>query len=355
MKNLNVVAALNRTSFGIVSFYMLKYFAKHGVNVSFFPIGQVDVSAYADNDLSFLKEQIERSKFYDKAAPCLRIFHQFSLAEMIGNGKKVAYSFFELDRLKDNEVHHINCLDKFFVASNWAKEVCLKSGVNVPIDILYPGIEEVIYPEVKRSDGKIKFLVCGKFEVRKLHDAIISAFSDAFDLFDNVQLDLLTYNPFNSKEENEKWFGLIKGSKLAHKVNILNPIQLHSDVLKMYRNYDVFVGLSRAEGFMLPLAEAMKAGCLCIASNNTAMGDYISKDNCVFIKSSGKDKAVDGKWFFGDGSWDKFDYNDVVNSFVEAKHMVENNSTSVVKDKAFSSIGAFDWNNTICTLIERMS
>jgi len=349
--NLNAVMPINRTSYGVVSYYILKYLKEAGVHVSLFPVGPVDISSFADQGFDFLEEFGQNASSFKYDAPCLKIFHQNLLGEFVGRGKHVAYSFFEIDPLTERDVHHINSVDKFISPSNWAKKVCENSGVTVPISIAAPSVElSLITNDNKPSGETIKFLHIGKWEERKCHKEMIEAFGEAFDPFDDVQLDLVCYNPFCNDEEHTKWFDVVRSSKNGHKINVLNPLQLHSQILNLYNDYHVYVSLSRAEGYDLPLIEAMSNGLLCVGTNSAAHKDYLTDDNCILVQPSGREKAFDGKWFLGESEWDKFDTEDFVGAFVKAKEEIEKGCSEKVEAAKQTALGN-SWEKTVEKII----
>ena len=322
--NLNVVAPINRSSYGVVSFYVLKALAELDVNVSWFPIGGTDVSSFEDLDLSFLSKFVKNSKTFDVYAPCLKIFHQNRLGEMVGKGLHTAYSFFELDPLQSADVHHISTLDIFFSPTVWAKDVCENANLSNICPVVIPPAVEWYNTDCRDCDGTVRFLHIGKFEERKCHKQMVEAFGEAFDIFDNVLLDMYCHNPFNNKEENDAWMNEIVRSKLSHKIKVLSPIQRHSDMLRNYSNYDIYLSFSRAEGYDLPLIEAMSNGLLCVATDSTAHKDYVTNENAIVVKSIGKILARDKKWFVeGNGEWDDYNKTDFVLALKEAKAEIE--------------------------------
>jgi glycosyltransferase involved in cell wall biosynthesis len=92
----------------------------------------------------------------------------------------------------------------------------------------------------------------------------------------------------------------------------------------------------------------MSAGCLCIASNNTAMGDYVTKENSIIIEPCGKVPARDGKWFFGDGNWSDFKQEDIIEALIEAK----DNSYEQKRTQAQITANKFNWDNTAKSIKE---
>ena len=45
------------------------------------------------------------------------------MAERVGKGDLIAYSFFELNKMNEMKRHHLSQCDKVVVASEWAKSV----------------------------------------------------------------------------------------------------------------------------------------------------------------------------------------------------------------------------------------
>ena len=104
---INLNAPINKTSYGYVSFNILKQLVKQGHDVALFPIGPLEIDK--QEDAIIIKECIEKSKTtFDSNSPCLRIYHQNKMAESIGNGKRYGMPIFELDTFTDEERHHLS-------------------------------------------------------------------------------------------------------------------------------------------------------------------------------------------------------------------------------------------------------
>ena len=139
MNSINVMAPINPLGYGVVGLNVSKELAKNA-GVSLFPIGNPEVST--QEDASAIQSCIKNQTSFDAKAPCLRIWHQFAMAEQIGNGLRCGLPIFELDAFNENEMHHLNSLDKIFVCSDWAKEVVVENlynlykHINVSQDVL---------------------------------------------------------------------------------------------------------------------------------------------------------------------------------------------------------------------------
>jgi len=326
-QNVNMYSPICRTSYGIVSFLMMKEMAKSGkFNMTYSPIGGTDLTSFQGMDMEWLIKASKSAEMFDSNAPCFKIFHENKMDSRIGSGKLVGYSFFEGDKLSETAVHHASQCDTFCVSSQWAKDVALNSGVTSPVEILHPVIDYDLcrksvarYTETKPKRNEIvKFLHIGKMEDRKNQIDMIKAFGEAFDQFDPVELHIMWDSPFNTQGQAEARQKAIQDSPLSHKIKILGGKQLYSDVISLYGDYDVYVSLSRAEGWDMPLFEALSCGMTAIATNVTAHTEFIDKDNCVMVESKRMIPAVDGVWFFGDSDWHDFSKDDIVSSFQEA-------------------------------------
>lgn len=355
MSNLeiNVSSGISGTSYGLAAFYILKYMKKLGVKVNLFPIGRVSIEPFADQDYSFLMEFINNAKTFNPDAPSLRIWHQNLLGERVGRGKSFAYSFFELDPLSQADVNSINSIDCFIPSTKWAKEVCDKSGVNNTSNPCPMGIDFELVDNSQNSpthvlkNSTFKIMHVGKLEHRKSHKEMVDAFNEAFDIFDDVQLDLYTSSFFIGQEEYKGWVDYVKSTKMGSKINIMDRINTHKNFMSLYNMYDCYASFSKAEGFDLPLMEAMAHQKLCIATNCSAHRDYITPRNCVIVPIDGMEVARDGKWFVeGDGKWAEFDFDQFIDSFNRAKDIFNGIDDNFQKN-ALKTAKNYDIMNTV--------
>lgn len=303
---------LNSTGYGVASFNLLREFATQG-NVSLWPIGPIEQSCGEIIGLrSIIEDSIRNTQFFDQFAPSLAIWHQFDMAKSVGFGKRYGYTFFEIDRLKPNEVHHLNTLDRLFLPSLFYKGVAENSGVNVPISIAYPGVDTSIFdknlkvdretlPGLNLKSTDTVFFHAGKMEVRKATDLIPKLFKRAFPTEQDVKLIAHIYNPCLSTEENQKWFNLYSGDSRILTFPGRLPSQKDLAVLMAVADCGLFP--SRAEGWNLELAEmlAMNKHVICTAYSSHL--EFANEQNAMLVEITEIVPAYDGKFFFGDGSW----------------------------------------------------
>lgn len=69
---INLIAPINPLGYGVCGFNILKALSQAGHTVSYFPIGNPDMSGY-ESDVGLVKKTINNGHFYNKDAPCIRL------------------------------------------------------------------------------------------------------------------------------------------------------------------------------------------------------------------------------------------------------------------------------------------
>lgn len=309
IKELNLQAPINRLGYGVVGTNICNSLSPH-LKLNLFPIGKPQLAH--DSYRQAVESALKNGENCSFECPTIKIYHQFALHERIGNGPYYGFPFFELDRFTPQELNSLKCPNRLIVASRWAKEILVDSGFIADIiDIVPCGVNTNIFYPKGGLGGSYIFFCCNKFEKRKCHDVIVSAFSKAFAKSDDVELHMCSHNPFLSEVQTASWLNLYRSSKLASKVKFFNPLETLDDVATFINNGDCGLYPSRAEAFNLPLLEAMACGKPVITTNYAAHTEYCNKDNAFLIEPDDTDpleEAYDGKWFHGQGHWMAFDY-----------------------------------------------
>ncbi len=120
----------------------------------------------------------------------------------------------------------------------------------------------------------IQLLYCGRIAQEKRIDDIIEAVDLLQKEYSSIVLNIVGWDEAEGKYINYLQ-RLIKGKGLADSVKILGYIPAGAPLMQKYRECDIFVLASYAEGFPRVLWEAM-ANCLPIVSTNVgSIPDYI--------------------------------------------------------------------------------
>lgn len=303
MNKINIISPIGYTGYGVAGLNIVKELSKTH-EVSLFQKGNPTVDNQEDADI--VQKAILNQNVFDGIAPCLKIWHQFDLAEHIGSGKYLGFPFFELNSFNEKEITHVRCPDVVLSTSRWAADIVNSYRYDhspvVPLGV-DPSIFHLGRIGRKKPRNSFVILNVGKWEHRKGHDILVEIFNKAFTPKDNVELWLAPHNPFLNETQIKEWQSLYLTSDLGNKVWIAPRLQTHHDVADLMGMADIGIFPSRAEGWNLELLEMMALGKPVIATNYSAHTEYVDKDNCMLIEIEKNESAHDGVWFFGQGEW----------------------------------------------------
>jgi len=346
--NINFIAPLCFTGYGVAGQNISKALVKDGHNVAFWPIGG---TSFHQEDQDIFQKIANNQKEYDANAPCVRLWHQFQLDQFVGRGLHIGYPIFELDKFNQVELHHLANCDRLFVCSKWAKNVMDNALPGQDTRVVPLGVDnKIFYPAPKNQDEYV-FFNAGKWEKRKGHDILVEIFNKAFELEDNVELWMMPNNPFLNQEETNEWAKLYKNSKLGSKIHILSSCSTHYEVAGIMRQTNCGIFPSRAEGWNLELLEMMACGKPCITTNYSAHTEFCTPEDTWLVDIEETELANDGKWFFGQGNWAKIGEKQI-DQFVEhMRFMYKNNPLS---DNWLNQSKKFTWKNSVETFVKNL-
>lgn len=353
--NISLTAPINQLSYGLVSQNIIKALTDQGVNVSLFPINTIRQEDVIGQNVEVITKAIKNAEFFQPDASSLRVWHQNNLAQHVGSGLRIGFPFFELDQLTDLEKHHLNSVDRLFVASKWAKTVLERHLDNPDVRVVPLGVNRDIFKELPLPiSDRITFINIGKWEVRKGHDIIPEVFHNAFKDVDDVQLIMCCDNPFLNHEEKNKWISSYKNI-LGNKVTILPRVSTQQELVQLIQAADCGIFPARAEGWNLDLLEVMSCGRHAITLNYSAPTEYCNNDNSYLIEIEKVVPAYDGKWFFNQGNWAHLgqkqldDLSSSLRSFYEKQK-----ANRTLNYSGIATARNFTWNNTANHVIKNI-
>lgn len=352
MNNLNFIAPLGITGYGIASLNIMKaLYDKY--NISYFPIGNPSIDTKEDAEM--VQNCLNNQNNFDYNAPCFKIWHQFDLGLRVGYNDFICYPFFELDKFTQREIHHLNYPTKLVVSSQWAKDTIENNNIKTPTFIAPLGVNRNIFNEnisknIDKTNMPYIFINVGKWEIRKGHEILIEMFCDAFDEQDNVELWLVTENPFLNKEQNMFWAELVNNSKLKSKIRMFNRVPTHSQLAEIMSYADCGIFPSRAEGWNLELLEMMSLGKPVITTYYSSHTEFCNNDNAYLVNPTETEPAHDGKWFNGEGNWAKIEKTHKDQMIDYMKHMY--NKTINSNPNGIKTAKIYSWENTAKCITE---
>ena len=177
-------------------------------------------------------------------------------------GYKIAYNVWETTRYSEEYFNAIKNFDELWVPTQWQKDISVKQGYpEDKVFVIPEGVDgDTFKPTSKpKKRDKFQFIVVGRWDYRKGVKESIEAFLKAFPDNQNVELLINVENPFpvdgmSSTEERLKHYGLEDD-----RIKILKFLD-RKEYIKLIQNADVFLSCARAEGWNLPLIEALACG-----------------------------------------------------------------------------------------------
>jgi autotransporter strand-loop-strand O-heptosyltransferase len=187
-------------------------------------------------------------------------------------GPKIAYNVWESTLQPQHYFNKLKEFDEMWVPSKWQRDCTIAQGYDpnkikvvpegVDVNTFYPD-DTVTHPLTK---DKFTFFLAGRWDYRKSIKEIIETFIKTFNNNELVELIVSVDNPFsndglNSTEERLKRFGLED-----ERIKILH-FPPREEYIRLLKSCSVFVSCARAEGWNLPLIEAMACGTPSIYSD----------------------------------------------------------------------------------------
>jgi glycosyltransferase involved in cell wall biosynthesis len=353
---INLLAPINSLGYGVTGFNVLKALSKAGHRTSLFPISPLrdeDVKPFI-KDIDMIKAGLKNARTYDPDAPSVRIWHQNELDKFVGRGERIGWPIFELDKFTEEELHHLQNVDRLFVCSKWAKEVLRSNGITIPIDVIPLGVDtEVFYSDSEARKSRpyytrdtTVFINIGKWEKRKGHEELVEAFSKAFTPEDNVQLWMMNDNPFIGAQGNEVWKRKYISSPMGAKIKILRRLPTQDDMRVLFNHVDFGVFPSHAEGWNLEILELMACGVKSIVTNYSGHTEFCTGANSFLVEPTGMESAEDGVWFHGQGNWCSFSVDDLVEK-MRVAHKVKQEGLYLRE-----TVEQFTWDKTVEKMME---
>ena len=194
------------------------------------------------------------------------------------SGPKIAYNIWESTVQADHCFKQFLEFDQMWVPSKWQRDCTVAQGY--PADRVFTVQSGVDADYFKPMDGPYQlpsvftFLMLGKWYARKNPKEIIQSFLDEFK-GENVKLAVNIDTPpwwvddgIKSTKDRLEKYGLV-----SNQIEIIN-FESKEKYLRRLQMGHAYVSCARAEGWNLPLIEAMACGIPAICSNYGAQLDY---------------------------------------------------------------------------------
>ena len=220
--------------------------------------------------------------------------HDFKTWQLPDEGKLIAARTWDFGPYPRSWVDLINAhYDRLWVFSRWIKQQAIRGGVPPNrVTMVSHGVDGAIFkPEGRRypldTGDSFKFLFVGALVLRKGIDILLDAYCAAFNPTDPVCL-VIKSNPEDviyrgiDPADRDRIVSLAQDSSCPP-IRLIDRFLSEPELAALYRSCDVGVFPYRAEGFCVPILEAMACGTPSIVPRFGACLDFCSAATSFLI------------------------------------------------------------------------
>jgi glycosyltransferase involved in cell wall biosynthesis len=207
------------------------------------------------------------------------------------SGKHVMFQPWEFGSLPSEWVASLDSIDEIWVYTNFLKACYERSSVPqskvhvIPLgadpDLFHPSYPPLHWVR-EESGERFRFLYNGGLTARKGADILVDAYLNEFRDDERVCLVIKRDKDFYKSEIGVKIEELSRktdSARILFKAQDLDP----GDLPGLYTACDCYVHPYRAEGFGLPIAEAMACGIPAIVTGGGSCRDFTDDTCCYYI------------------------------------------------------------------------
>ena len=329
------------------------------MSVSFFPIGNVDISAFdkVDSDFKVWLEACGNNRYtsVSKDTPTLQLWH-LNGSENRLTPRQALFTFYELDNPTVAEKNLADLQDLVIFSSSFAAEkfelIGCENVCHIPI-----GFDKDFGPTGKEYlKDTTHFGLFGKFEKRKHTSKILSLWAKKYGNNFDYQLTCCVTNPFFKPEQMNQMIGQALEGKRYGNINFLPYLRTNSEVNDALNSIDIdLTGLSGGEGWNLPSFNATALGKWSIVLDASSHKDWATPKNSVLVGTKGKENSADGLFFtqgqqFNQGNIYTFDDDEVIAQMEHAETLAKKENTEGLKLQK-----EFTYKKTLDSILDKMS
>lgn len=195
---------------------------------------------------------------------------------------KVGYSVWESTQLPAGWLETLDrYCDRIWTVSAWGKRVFAANGLDPNrIDVVPEGVDPALFnPSAPPTDGlgqssAFTFLAVGRWEKRKGIPDLVRAFDAEFGDRDDVRLVLAG---LHANQPGLDLRAELRALRLRRpeRLKIVGTLTHHRLLAGLYTACDAFVAPTRAEGWGLPVIEAMACGLPAIVTGYSGVTEFI--------------------------------------------------------------------------------
>jgi len=205
------------------------------------------------------------------------------------DGVKIAYNVWESSEYPEEFFRQLLTFDQLWVPSTWQRDCAVKQGYpKHRVKVVPEGVDGDTFKPVRWDRKKVKlpfnYMIFGRWEDRKSTTEMIEMWREVMKGKTDVRLLLSVDNAYpvdRFKSTQERLDALI--GKDDRIVNL--GFVPRNEYVRLMQEGHVFLSCSRAEGWNLPLMEAIACGTVAIYSYCTAQVDFAKGTAAIPVRA----------------------------------------------------------------------
>jgi len=225
-------------------------------------------------------------------------------------GTRIQWIVFESTRIPVDVLRSAEQADLVWVPTKWGRDVLIANGIDSDkIDIVPEGVNHTLFHPHARSQQPrpFRFLIVGKYEVRKSYAELFEAFGRTFGNDPGVELVMKSDYFRNGDAKAQQMIAAIKSYGFDNWRLNWGYADLTS-IAEMYRTADVFLSAPRGEAWGLPIIEAAASGLPIISTMYSGHAEFLKPIRTSVLDVAWNLRPVDCDEYksyypFPDGDW----------------------------------------------------
>lgn len=252
--------------------------------------------------------------------------------------RRIAHAVLESTRFPKPHLRRLEKLDMLWAPSQWGRDLLESAGLpSRKLRVVPEGVDTDVFvpPEAgERDDDIFRFLSIGKWEKRKGGAELVRAFSTEFRRSEPVELvmhcDTFWPRPVDFREEIASETARV-GARCPR---IVPSGQLSlPNLVKLMQRSHAFVLPTRAEGWGLPILEAMACALPCIVTGYSGLTEFANEQNCYLIRVKEMCKVEDSEFYDPRYDWGEWAQPDLDHLRHLMRYVYENRKAASEKGR----------------------
>ena len=233
--------------------------------------------------------------------------------EDLFRGLKIQWIVFESTRIPVDVLRSAENADVVWVPSKWGRDVLIANGIQADkIDVVNEGVDHNLFHPYGRirEERPFRFLMVGKYEIRKSYPEIFEAFAKEFGNDPDVELVMKSDYFKHPEIKAQQMIADLRSHGFENWRLNWGYADLRT-IADMYRTADVFLSAPRGEAWGLPIIEAAASGLPIISTVYSGHAEFLKPIQTSVVDVSWRLGAVDcpeyqGYYPFPDGDWGRW-------------------------------------------------